>query len=103
MPFTKITCKNVTVALKAQEFCLGALKKMNFSRLKKAKMKTYTTGSQLNEEIFNFNFLAPKPNSRAFSATFKNKYLRFKVNQQASVLIYWIDRSTLHAHIFMLP
>ncbi|RNA07752.1 hypothetical protein BpHYR1_005535 [Brachionus plicatilis] len=50
----------------------------NFSRLKTAKMKIYATGSQLYDEIFNFDFLASKPNFCAFSTTLKNKYLRKK-------------------------
>ncbi|RNA14308.1 integrator complex subunit 1-like [Brachionus plicatilis] len=41
----------------------------NIIGLKIAKMKIYATESQLNDEIFNFGFLAPKPNYMAFSAT----------------------------------
>ncbi|RNA30308.1 hypothetical protein BpHYR1_034929 [Brachionus plicatilis] len=42
------------------------------------KIKIYATESLLDDEIFNFDFLVPKPNSWTLSTTLKNKYLRLQ-------------------------
>ncbi|RMZ98577.1 hypothetical protein BpHYR1_022371 [Brachionus plicatilis] len=46
-------------------FCAGRKDPKNMIII--AKMKIYATGSQLNDEIFNFDFLEPNQNYWAFS------------------------------------